>query len=314
MGDAAGISPEIILKAALTLKNAPIIAIGCAKTFAKCKEALGIKIELNPIKSPEEAKFEGKLNVIDIALKDPDALRIGQVQAQSGELAYKALEHACMLALKGQVAAIATAPLNKEALHLAGYMYPGHTEILAKLSDTKDYAMLLYTKELKIIHVSTHVSMRGFLDKLNEKRIDKVIEIAHNFMQKCGYKHPRIALAGINPHAGENGLFGSEEQEFLLPCIKRAKEAGLEVSGPWPADTVFLRAKNGEFDIVLAMYHDQGHIPLKLLGFFDGVNITAGLPFLRTSPDHGTAHDIAWKGLAREESMIGAIKLAWELI
>jgi len=209
--------------------------------------------------------------------------------------------------------AIVTAPLNKEALHIAGHYYPGHTEILASLSGTTDYAMLLYDKKLSVIHVSTHIPMLQAITRLNQSRIEKVIELADSSMRKLTGTTPRIAVAGINPHAGENGLFGTEEIKIIMPAVSSMKSKGISVDGPFPPDTVFLQAVNGKYDIVVAMYHDQGHIPLKLLGFSSGVNITVGLPFVRTSVDHGTAFEIAWKGIADEGSMTEAIKLAIKL-
>ncbi|EGR8108156.1 4-hydroxythreonine-4-phosphate dehydrogenase PdxA [Salmonella enterica] len=208
---------------------------------------------------------------------------------------------------------IATAPLNKEALHLAGHNYPGHTELLATLTHSRDYAMVLYTDKLKVIHVSTHIALRKFLDTLSTARVETVIGIADTFLKRVGYVKPRIAVAGVNPHAGENGLFGDEETRILTPAITDARAKGMDVYGPCPPDTVFLQAYEGQYDMVVAMYHDQGHIPLKLLGFYDGVNITAGLPFIRTSANHGTAFDIAWTGKAKSESMAVSIKLAMQL-
>ncbi|ECI8069688.1 4-hydroxythreonine-4-phosphate dehydrogenase PdxA [Salmonella enterica subsp. enterica] len=208
---------------------------------------------------------------------------------------------------------IATAPLNKEALHLAGHNYPGHTELLATLTHSRDYAMVLYTDKLKVIHVSTHIALRKFLDTLSTARVETVIGITDTFLKRVGYVKPRIAVAGVNPHAGENGLFGDEETRILTPAITDTRAKGMDVYGPCPPDTVFLQAYEGQYDMVVAMYHDQGHIPLKLLGFYDGVNITAGLPFIRTSADHGTAFDIAWTGKAKSESMAVSIKLAMQL-
>ena len=215
--------------------------------------------------------------------------------------------------MAGEVNAIATAPLNKEALHLAGHLYPGHTELLAHLTNSKDYAMVLYTDRLKVIHITTHIALRKFLDTLNQDRVKTVIGIADSFLKRVGFDHPRIAVAGVNPHAGENGLFGDEEIKIVGPAVAAMKAQGLNVTGPCPPDTVFMQCHEGMYDMVVAMYHDQGHIPLKLLGFYDGVNITAGLPFIRTSADHGTAFDIAWTGKAKSESMTVSIQLAMQI-
>ncbi len=317
MGDPAGIGPEIIIKALSegALSGAPTVVVGCAATL---RRIMAMKItpqaELRVINSVAEAHFApGVINVLDEPLADPDALQPGKVQAIAGDLAYRCVKRAAELALAGEVHAIATAPLNKEAMHTAGHMYPGHTELLAKLTNSKDYAMVLYTDKLKVIHVSTHIALRKFLDTLNQPRIETVIGIANTFLKRVGYEKPRIAVAGVNPHAGENGLFGDEEINIVTPAVKAMQAEGVEVFGPCPPDTVFLQCNEGLYDMVVAMYHDQGHIPLKLLGFHDGVNITAGLPFIRTSADHGTAFDIAWTGKAKSDSMAISIQLAMQL-
>ncbi len=317
MGDPAGIGPEIIVKALSEdgLNGAPLVVIGCLATLKRL-QAKGItpNVELRAIERVAEARFApGIIHVIDEPLAQPEALEAGKVQAQAGDLAYRCVKRATELALRGDVQAIATAPLNKEALHLAGHNYPGHTELLATLTHSRDYAMVLYTDKLKVIHVSTHIALRKFLDTLSTTRVETVIGIADTFLKRVGYVKPRIAVAGVNPHAGENGLFGDEETRILTPAITDARAKGMDVYGPCPPDTVFLQAYEGQYDMVVAMYHDQGHIPLKLLGFYDGVNITAGLPFIRTSADHGTAFDIAWTGKAKSESMAVSIKLAMQL-
>lgn len=317
MGDPAGIGPEIILKALAedSLSGTNCVVIGSVEVLEEVlKQDLAPSQEINVINKVSEANFSsGVVNVIDIPLEDIGSFKIGTVQAQAGDLAYRCIEVATSLALDGEISAIATAPLNKEALHLAGHNYPGHTELLAKLTDTKDYAMVLYTDTLRVIHVTTHIALLKFLETLNQTRVNTVIKIADEFMKKAGFETPRIAVAGVNPHAGENGLFGTEEIEVLNPCIETMKNEGIDVYGPCPPDTVFLQASQGQYDIVVAMYHDQGHIPLKLMGFYDGVNITAGLPFFRTSADHGTAFDIAWSGKANPESMIKSVELAVKL-
>ncbi|HIE8737382.1 TPA: D-threonate 4-phosphate dehydrogenase [Klebsiella quasipneumoniae subsp. similipneumoniae] len=317
MGDPAGIGPEIIIKSLAegALSGAPVVVVGCAQTLRRIL-ALNItpRVELRIIDHPAEAVFTpATINVIDEPLSDPQGLRPGEVQAQAGDLAFRCIRRATALALEGAVAAIATAPLNKEALHLAGYAYPGHTELLAHLTQTTDYAMVLYTEKLKVIHITTHISLRQFLDTLNQRRIETVIGVADRFLRRVGYPRPRIAVAGVNPHAGENGLFGDEEIRIVAPAVAAMRAQGVEVTGPCPPDTVFMQCHEGMYDMVVAMYHDQGHIPLKLLGFYDGVNITAGLPFIRTSADHGTAFDIAWTGKAKSESMATSIELAMHI-
>ncbi|QKJ87741.1 4-hydroxythreonine-4-phosphate dehydrogenase [Paramixta manurensis] len=317
MGDPAGIGPEIILKALGKgeLAGSRAVVIGCLATLRRI-QALSITppVELKAIKQVAEAVFApGVVNVIDVPLADPAALKPGEVQPMAGDLAYRCIERACELAMANEVQAIATAPLNKEALHAAGHLYPGHTELLAKLTNSRDYAMVLYTDRLKVIHVTTHIALRKFLDTLNRQRVETVIGMADTFLRRVGYSAPRIAVAGVNPHAGEHGLFGDEEIKIVGPAIEEMKRQGIDAYGPCPPDTVYLQAYEGKYDMVVAMYHDQGHIPLKLLGFYDGVNITAGLPFIRTSADHGTAFDIAWTGQAKSESMEISIKLALEL-
>lgn len=317
MGDPAGISPEIIIKSLTEgeLNGIPAVVIGCASTLHRIM-AMNItpQAELRVLDRVQDARFApGIINVIDEPLADPDALKPGVVQKEAGDLAWRCVKRATELALAGDVHAIATAPLNKEAMHAAGHLYPGHTELLAHLTNTKDYAMVLYTDKLKVIHVTTHIALRKFLDTLNQTRIKTVIGMADTFLRRVGYSAPRIAVAGVNPHAGENGLFGDEEITTVAPAIEAMKAQGIDVSGPCPPDTVFLQCQDGRYDMVVAMYHDQGHIPLKLLGFYDGVNITAGLPFIRTSADHGTAFDIAWTGKAKSDSMAISIKLAMQL-
>ncbi|UDJ80299.1 D-threonate 4-phosphate dehydrogenase [Kosakonia oryzae] len=317
MGDPAGIGPEIIIKSLVEgeLSGAPVVVVGCARTFQRIL-AMNItpRAELKVIDRVADARFSpGVINVIDEPLEDADALQPGVVQAQAGDLAYRCIKRATALAMNGEVKAIATAPLNKEALHLAGHHYPGHTELLAHLTGSKDYAMVLYTDKLKVIHITTHIALRKFLDTLNQDRVRTVIRVADTFLKRVGYDNPRIAVAGVNPHAGENGLFGDEEITIVGPAVEAMKAEGLNVTGPCPPDTVFMQCHEGMYDMVVAMYHDQGHIPLKLLGFYDGVNITAGLPFIRTSADHGTAFDIAWRGKAKAESMAVSIQLAMQI-
>ncbi|MDD7995153.1 D-threonate 4-phosphate dehydrogenase [Kosakonia radicincitans] len=317
MGDPAGIGPEIIIKSLVEgeLSGAPVVVVGCARTLQRIL-AMNItpRAELKVIDRIADARFApGVINVIDEPLEDADALQPGVVQAQAGDLAYRCIKRATALAMNGEVKAIATAPLNKEALHLAGHHYPGHTELLAHLTGSKDYAMVLYTDKLKVIHITTHIALRKFLDTLNQDRVKTVIRVADTFLKRVGYDNPRIAVAGVNPHAGENGLFGDEEINIVGPAVNAMKAEGLNVTGPCPPDTVFMQCHEGMYDMVVAMYHDQGHIPLKLLGFYDGVNITAGLPFIRTSADHGTAFDIAWRGKAKAESMAVSIQLAMQI-
>jgi 4-hydroxythreonine-4-phosphate dehydrogenase len=247
------------------------------------------------------------------------------VSAAAGRAAYQYVEHSVGLARDGAIAAIVTAPINKEALAAAGMTHSGHTEILAELSGTRDFAMLLIGRELRVIHVTTHVALRRVPDLVTRERVLRTIRLAQRAMDGLGMPRAHIAVAGLNPHAGEDGLFGDEEKTAIIPAIDAARAEGLRVTGPVPADTLFSRARGGEFDIVVAMYHDQGHIPVKTLGFtydestrrwtgLSGVNVTIGLPFLRVSVDHGTAFDRAWKGIANHESMVEAIELAARML
>lgn len=318
MGDPAGIGPEISLLAHGDKSIAHInkVIIGNIAILKKVALRAGISVgEFREIKDLAECVFatDKGINVIDIPFANPDELQPGKVQAIAGDAAFRYLTKGIEMALAGEIGGLATAPLNKEALHLAGHLYPGHTEILAHYTGTKDYAMLLYDEQLKVIHVTTHISLKEVVETLNKDRIYTVIKIAHNTLRELGFPKPKIAVAGLNPHAGEGGLFGNEEEREIAPAIGRAKAAGIHVVGPLPPDTVFLQGKNGEYDIIVAMYHDQGHIPVKLLGFHSGVNITAGLPIIRTSVDHGTAFGRAWQGRANPGSMIQAILLCEKL-
>jgi 4-hydroxythreonine-4-phosphate dehydrogenase len=256
---------------------------------------------------------------------DAATLPRGAVSAEAGRAAYAYIETGVRLCRDGQIDGIVTAPLNKEALAAAGHEHTGHTEILARLSQTQDFAMLLMGKDLLVIHVTTHVALRRVPDLVTRERVLRVIRLAQRVLDGLGRRRGRIAVCGLNPHAGEDGLFGDEEGREIVPAIEAARADGLDVHGPLPADTLFSRARGGEFDIVVAMYHDQGHVPVKTLGFtydeasgawtgLSGVNVTVGLPFLRVSVDHGTAFDRAWKGIANPESMVEAIEVAVRML
>jgi len=316
MGDPAGIGPEIIARAfadpAFREENRALV-VGDAGHMERAARLLDLPLRANAISEPDESAFEpGTVDVLsETGL--PEDLPFGELDARAGDAAFRYVRKATELASAGRVAAIATAPLNKEAMHLAGHKYPGHTEILADLTGTKDYAMMLVTDELKVIHVSTHVSLREAIERARPERELAVIRLAHESLRKLGFDEPRIAVAGLNPHAGENGLFGSEEAEQIAPAVADANAEGMDATGPWPPDTVLMRARRGEFDVVVVQYHDQGHIPVKLMGFDTGVNVTVGLPFFRTSVDHGTAFDIAGTGKAEPASLRAALDLARKL-
>jgi 4-hydroxythreonine-4-phosphate dehydrogenase len=318
MGDPSGIGPEIILKCYNNpvVRRNMIIVIGEYGVMKAAYDIMNIRsFKLQRCSSIHESSYdEAILNVLDLNSFDLKDLHPGVVQPASGYAAFLAVSKAVDLAMKKEIDAVVTAPISKEAIHLAGYNYAGHTEILSSLSGTRNYAMLLYHKKLKVIHVSTHISLIDAITGLKSERIEEVIDLAHNAMIPLCRHQPKIAVAGINPHAGENGLFGTEEITVIAPAVQNMRMKGINVTGPLPPDTVFLQALNGRYDIVVAMYHDQGHIPLKLIGFDRGVNVTTGLPFVRTSVDHGTAFDIAWKGLASEKSMIEAVRIAVKLI
>jgi 4-hydroxythreonine-4-phosphate dehydrogenase len=313
MGDPAGIGPEIIAKTfadpGFHARNRALV-VGDAGMLERAAQLLGVPLRINEIPEPEDAAFEpGTADVLQVG-ELPLDLPFGELDARAGDAAFRYLERATRLASAGRVAAIATAPLNKEAMHLAGHGYPGHTEILADLTGTQDYAMMLVTDELKVIHVSTHVSLKEAIERAQPERELAVIRLAHESLQKLGVERPRVAVAGLNPHAGENGLFGKEDLEKIRPAVKAALEEGVDASGPWAPDTVMMRARQGHFDVVVVQYHDQGHIPVKLMGFDTGVNVTVGLPFFRTSVDHGTAFDIAGTGKADHASLEAALDLA----
>jgi len=318
MGDPAGIGPEIVAKSLADPEfrdESKAIVVGDPAILERAAKLLKLPLRVSEISEPEEAAFEP--NAVDVLAvgEVPEDLPFGELDARAGDAAFRYVERATHLASAGRVGAIATAPLNKEAMHLAGHKYPGHTEILAELTGTEDYAMMLVTDELKVIHVSTHVSLREAIERVRFERELAVIRLAYNSLRKLGVESPKVAVAGLNPHAGENGLFGTEDAQYIAPAVEAAKEEaeGIEASGPWPPDTVLMRARRGEFDVVVVQYHDQGHIPVKLMGFDTGVNVTVGLPFFRTSVDHGTAFDIAGTGKADHASMQAALKLARKL-
>lgn len=314
MGDPSGIGPEIILKSfsKSSIKKNRILVIGDFNIMQAAHSILKIKsFELKRVRSVTECVYnERTLNILDLPLINMKEFQPGKVQAASGNAAFECIRKAVDLVKNKEIDAIVTAPLNKEALNEAGHQYPGHTEILASLSGTKDFAMLLCSGKLNVIHISTHISLLKAVIKLRKERIEKVVELADGAMAKLIRRRPVIAVAGLNPHSGENGLFGNEEIREIIPAIENMRQKGFIVEGPVPPDTVFLQAVKGKYDVVVAMYHDQGHIPLKLIGFKSGVNVTVGLPFIRTSVDHGTAFEIAWQGKASESSMTEALRLA----
>ncbi|OGA00938.1 MAG: 4-hydroxythreonine-4-phosphate dehydrogenase PdxA, partial [Betaproteobacteria bacterium RIFCSPLOWO2_02_67_12] len=260
---------------------------------------------------PDEGRFvRGTIDCIDLGLV-PENLAFGALSPLAGEAAYRYVERAAALALDGAIDAICTAPLNKEALNAAGHRYPGHTELLAELTGTKEVSLMLLAPNLRVIHVTTHIGLLDAVAKIDAGLVDRTIARGRELLLRAGVADPRIAVCGINPHAGEGGLFGrGEEESKIAPAIALCRARGWRVEGPLPADTLFFRALRGDFDLVVAMYHDQGHGPVKAVAFDLGVNVTAGLPVVRTSVDHGTAFDIAGTGKADERSLLEALRQA----
>jgi 4-hydroxythreonine-4-phosphate dehydrogenase len=326
IGDPAGIGPEVCLKA-LSLPEVyeqcvPIVYAD-RRVLEDAMELTGKDFSLRAVDSP--ARAEGRLGAIDFIdpgiITGKDQYSYGQVALRSGEAAFQYVVRAIKDAMAGLIAAVVTGPINKEAINLAGHHYAGHTEIFAGYTGTANYGMLLSAGSLNVIHVTTHVSLRDACDLITRDRVLSTIRLADLALRLMGRESRRIAVAGLNPHASENGLFGKEEERAIIPAVNEARAGGLDITGPLPPDTVFVKALGGQADIVVAMYHDQGHIPLKLLGFrldsatglftqMSGINTTIGLPIIRSSVDHGTAYDRAGKNLANCQSMVEAIAMA----
>jgi 4-hydroxythreonine-4-phosphate dehydrogenase len=315
MGDAAGAGPEIITFA-LTRPDIydlcrPLV-IGHAGVIEQARRITGAPLTLHPISAIDQARFEpGVLDILETGAIDLGRLVYGQISPMAGAAAYACLERATHLALAGQIAAVVTSALNKEALNLAGYHYAGHTEILADLCRVKGVTMMLVAGDFRVTHVSTHCSLRQAIERCKHTRILEVIRLTDQATRQMGVARPRLAVAGLNPHAGEGGLFGDEEILEIAPAIAAGRAAGYAIHDcPLPPDTVFYRMRGGQFDAVVAMYHDQGHIPTKIVDFAGGVNVTLGLPIIRTSVDHGTVFGKAGKGAADPSSLLAAIRLA----
>jgi 4-hydroxythreonine-4-phosphate dehydrogenase len=315
MGDPAGVGPEIILKALWrkeVFEHCRPLVVGDARILDRASFWLGCDpLTLERISFPGEGAYRpGSVPILDLENISAEECPVGQVSTASGRAAVEYVFRACDLALAQLVDAVVTAPLNKAAMNQAGFHYAGHTELLAERTRAEKVSMLLVGPKLRVVHVSTHVSLAEAIRRVTPERVGEVIELAGRSAMELGIDRPRIAVAGLNPHAGEGGLFGDQETRAILPAIQSARARGWIVTDPQPPDTVFLRAVNGEYDIVVAMYHDQGHIPMKLLAFDQGVNVSIGLPIIRTSVDHGTAFDIAGTGKARENSLLAAIDIA----
>jgi 4-phospho-D-threonate 3-dehydrogenase / 4-phospho-D-erythronate 3-dehydrogenase len=317
MGDPAGIGGEVALKALESLPKDTLhhyCVLGDFDYLSQIAKLFKIRLPLTSISDVSEARFlKGRLGVLDLG--GAENVRMGTVSAASGKAALRYITEGAHLALKKKVSALVTAPISKEAIHKAGSLFPGHTELLAHLSPTKSFAMMMVGGPFKIVLQSIHLSLRESVEKVKPALVWDKLKLTHKTLRNWfGIRHPRIAVAGVNPHAGENGAFGTEEIRVLKPVVQKARKRGWEVSGPHPPDTLFYWAGQGKYDAVLCMYHDQGLIPLKLTAFDTGVNLTLGLPFVRTSPDHGTAFDIAGKGIASPHSMSAAIRLADGLV
>jgi 4-hydroxythreonine-4-phosphate dehydrogenase len=317
MGDGAGVGPEVTVGALLdqnAYRDCPPVVIGDVHRLQLGAKALGVEANIVEVENVGDAVFEaGRINVIDPKLLSAD-LPWGQESAEAGKAAYHYIRIACELGMAGQVQGICTAPLNKAALHKAGHVYPGHTELLAHFMGIEEVSMMLSTPKVKVIHVTTHIGLIDAINKIEPGLVERTVRRGHSAMQRAGIANPKIGVCAINPHAGENGLFGyGEEAEKITPAIEKLQADGIDARGPLPADTAFFLAGRGDYDLIVAMYHDQGHGPIKVLGIEAGVNITVGLPVIRTSVDHGTAFDIAGKGIVDVRSMIEALRQAAEM-
>ncbi|MDR3074342.1 MAG: 4-hydroxythreonine-4-phosphate dehydrogenase PdxA [Deltaproteobacteria bacterium] len=328
VGDPGGIGPEVTVKA---LRHAELydecrpLAIGGADILKDAVRLSGLDLAVNAVNAPGEGRYApGAVDVLDLRVLPLSGVRYKTVSAAQGEASFVYVAKNIELALAGAIQATVTGPINKGAVNAAGRHYAGHTEIYAELTKTREYAMMLADGNFRVAHVSTHVSLREACDRVTKARVLQVIELSHDALAALGVGEPRIGVAGLNPHCGEGGLFGDEEARAIAPAIEAARAGGMNVAGPVPPDTVFSKMAGGMFDLVVAMYHDQGHIPMKLKGFvYDeatglwgsvaGVNVTLGLPIVRVSVDHGTAFEIAGEGKANEQSMKDAIELAARL-
>jgi 4-hydroxythreonine-4-phosphate dehydrogenase len=325
MGDPAGIGPEILVK---TLARKEIyeicnpVIVGDAKVISKAVENLDWDLKVRSIREVQQAEYEyGVTDVIDLQMEGLEKIEYGKVSKPAGQAAFQSIKKVIEMALDKTIDATVTGPINKEALNLAGHRFSGHTEIFSEFTKTKNYAMMLVKDNFRIVHVTTHLPLVEACKLIKKERIFRIIQLSCDACRTFGIKSPKIGVAGLNPHAGDGGLFGSEEKEEILPAVELAQAEGIDAKGPIPGDTLFSKTLGGGYDVAIAMYHDQGHIPFKLVGFtwdqqekkwesVKGVNITLGLPIVRTSVDHGTAFDIAGKGIANEDSLVSAIEYA----
>ncbi len=314
LGDPSGTGPEIITKALadpIVRQVCRPLIVGDAATLARAATFTGVPTPINSVASPEAGRYSpDAIDVLDLKNVNLATLALGKVDAQAGQAAYEAVKVAAELALAKRVHAIVTSALNKAAMNLAGHHYDGHTGLLAAVCQAPGATMMLAADKLRVSHVSTHVPLRVAIDRVRPERILKVLRLTHEAVRRLGVARPKLAVAGLNPHAGENGLFGDEEAKYITPAIEAARQEGLDVTGPYAGDTLFFRAAQGEFDGTVAMYHDQGHVAAKMLGIWRGVNVTLGLPIIRTSVEHGTNFDMAGTGKSDPRSLLEAIKLA----
>lgn len=319
MGDPAGIGPEIILKLhreKLFLKNFRFLVLGDQNILEATSQSINVPLKINVISKLEEIESKpGLINLLALSHLSKEKIRVGKADKDCGKSLYSYIEKAVQMAEDNLINAIVTCPINKKSLHLAGYDFPGHTELLARLTGTDEVGMMLAGKKLKVIPVTIHCPLKNIVHHLDASKILSILKLANRELKSLfGISSPRIGVAALNPHAGENGLFGDEEEKIIKPAVEEAKKEGIIASGPHPADTLFYFATRGRYDALICMYHDQALIPLKLLHFFDGVNITLGLPIIRTSVDHGTAYDIVGKGVASHKSLLSAVRWAGILI
>ncbi len=317
MGDAAGIGPEVTVKALLSRQIYDIcrpLVVGEGITISAMIRLLDSPLKLHPVEKAGEVQGQyGTIDLLDLHNLDQKDVTIGKVCKACGKAAMEYITKAAELALQDEVKAVVTAPINKEATRKAGYGDLGHLEFLARLTHAAEYATMLVSGNLRVVHLTTHHSLRDACELVKNERILAKLRLTDNFLREKGIAHPRIAVAALNPHAGEGGLLGSEEINHIIPALREAQNMGIDARGPFPADSVFTRAIGGEFDTVLAMYHDQGHIPVKVHGFEGSLSVALGLPFVRTSVDHGTAFDIAGKGIANCQSLEEAMRMAVNL-
>jgi 4-hydroxythreonine-4-phosphate dehydrogenase len=317
LGDPAGVGPEVTVRGVseeLAKGRVVPVVVGDARVVRRAAEKWTPGLTVNTVDSPRGADSgSGVINVLDLTNCDPEYFEIGEIAAYTGNAAYEYVVRAAELCLAGEADGIVTAPLNKKAMVMAGHVFDGHTGLLAHLCEVDTQYMILGSPKLRVIHLTTHLSLVDALKRVETDRIVKCTRAANEHAKQLGFANPRIAVCGVNPHSGDGGLFGVEEAEEIAPAVEILRDEGIDADGPVSPDSAYRVAYEGGYDIVVAMYHDQGHIPMKLVGFSTGVNVTVGLPIIRTSVDHGTAFDIAWQGKADHQNMVSAIDYAYQL-